>query len=138
MKRKEYLKKWYEKNKSIKAEYGRKRWKRIRFTKEIKIKSCLRNARRNAYRKNLKFDLDLNWLKQNVQKGCNLTGIQFKFKNKFKTLSNPYVPSIDRRNPKKGYTKRNCQVILWGINAAKGQMNMKEFKEFLKVFKFIK
>ena len=62
-------------------------------------------------------DLTYEWLAQQVANNCPKTGIEFRYKpSKYR---DPYAPSIDRIDNNKGYTKENCQVVIWAYNCAK-------------------
>ena len=43
---------------------------------------------------------------------------------------NPYVVSIDRVDSTKGYTKDNCVLVCWKVNAFKSDGNAQELLEF--------
>lgn len=66
--------------------------------------------------KGVKFNLDKKWAEANYTGKCQLTGIKFNLSPN----QNPFSPTVDRINNKKGYTKANCRVILRAVNAAKG------------------
>lgn len=71
-----------------------------------------------AKRGGLAFDLDPAWFKEKVEAGiCELSGLPFDLRGR-KGLGSRYpnAPSVDRINPKGGYTKDNCRMILWWLN----------------------
>ena len=84
------------------------------------------NKRNHCKHKNIYFDLTLEWVKENIKQGCALTGRKFKLHNsRINDKSegpNPLGYSIDRIDPKSGYTKDNCRIILFCVNAFKGTM----------------
>ncbi len=89
-------------------------------------------AKQSAKKKKIEFDLDKGWIEKKVEKGrCELTNIKFEFERSKSYSRNVFVPSIDRIDSRKGYVKSNCQIILWGINQAKNDMDMNEFREFI-------
>lgn len=94
------------------------------------------SARGRAKRAGMKFEITLEWVEEKVLEGkCDLTGVRFRF-NKRESEGKvrcPYLPSIDRANSSKGYTFKNCSVVLWGLNNAKAEMNMREFKKLIKL-----
>jgi hypothetical protein len=75
--------------------------------------------------KNLDFDLDTDWIVDKLKKinwKCELTQIPFDtFRNddEKKTGFNSHSISVDRINPKKGYTKDNVRFILNQVNVFK-------------------
>jgi len=69
-------------------------------------------------KKNLKFDLTLDWLLNKLKKGiCEITGLPFS--EKIQRPAHRYAPSVDRIDPKKGYVKDNCRVVLLMVNHIK-------------------
>ena len=71
-------------------------------------------------KKNIDYDLDLAWFRDKLQDmKCEVTGIQFPLDFWVEGKRKAFSPSIDRIDPKKGYTKDNCQVVCWIYNAAK-------------------
>lgn len=76
--------------------------------------------RRAKHRRNDRpFDITLDWLTAEVEANdfrCALTGIPFKFDADFASHINPYVPSLDRIDPRGGYTKDNVRVVLGAVN----------------------
>jgi len=75
----------------------------------------LSRLRKRATQKKLGFDLDDEWLTKKAARGvCEITGIPFDYNEL------AFVPSVDRIDSTKGYTKDNCMLILWLLNIAKG------------------
>lgn len=68
------------------------------------------------------FDITKQWIMEKLLKGtCERTGIKFKYtKRKNDGFTNPFVPSIDRIDNSKEYSKSNCQMVVWMYNRAKG------------------
>ena len=50
---------------------------------------------------------------------CKLTGLDFSMELGTKKKRNPFRPSVDRINSKKGYVKGNIQIILAIVNTMK-------------------
>ncbi len=79
-------------------------------------------ARVRARRLHLEFDLPIDWVRQQLERGtCAVTGIPFDLTIglglRFHSM---YSPTIDRIDPRLGYTTHNCQVVICQYNAAKG------------------
>jgi len=79
-------------------------------------------ARKRAREKGISFSIALNDI--HIPKYCPV----FKFELKRNTASGPSdtSPSLDRLNPKLGYTKRNIWVISVKANRAKNNLSVKE------------
>lgn len=73
------------------------------------------SAKRRNIKKNLQFDITVEWLQEKYTGYCELTGIEFQFANKGKS---PIAPSLDRIDSSKGYTKDNVRIVCWGLNQA--------------------
>lgn len=81
-------------------------------------KYLLTSARNRAIEKNIAFDLDDAWAKNRWTGCCEITGLPFQTNGE--RGPHPFSPSVDRKNAKLGYTKKNTRFVLWGCNAIKG------------------
>lgn len=90
------------------------------YLKTEKGRACqkLNYIQKRAAKKGLACDLDTAWILDNLSKGCALTGLPF-VRLKGGKGPNRFSPSIDRINNKIGYTKDNCRMILFALNALK-------------------
>ena len=89
---------------------------------------------RRAKKKGIEFNLTAAWLRDKMKFGkCEVTKIPFSFYPKNSAL-NPYLPSIDRIDPTKGYTKDNCQVTIIGFNNLKSNYTEQEISDFCEGF----
>ena len=84
----------------------------------------LGSVKHRSRTKGLKFDLDLEWVVSRlIDKTCEATGLEFELEwdsaKGRRTLANPFSPSIDRLDPKKGYTKDNCRLVIANYNFGK-------------------
>ena len=81
------------------------------------------HARSRAKKSKLEFDLSREWVVNELNRGtCAVTGIPFDLNvGHGSDVHNKYAPTIDRINPGRGYTKDNCQVVIYAYNTAKGQ-----------------
>lgn len=57
---------------------------------------------------------------------CPVTGIPFDLRKASRHSRNPFAPSLDRVNPKLGYTPENTRVVIWQYNAMKGELSDSE------------
>lgn len=104
---------WYHRNREAQKEAMRK----LRLQPRTRASLLLGNARKRAEKLKLEFDLDLEWTAERLEKGvCEASGLPFVMTNG----RHAFAPSLDRINPKRGYTKDNTQVVVWAYNAAKG------------------
>tara|TARA_Y100001980_G_C14516232_1_gene291543 strand:+ start:38 stop:1360 length:1323 start_codon:yes stop_codon:yes gene_type:complete len=92
-------------------------------------------------RKGIKFDLDKEWLLEKYEKGkCEKTGIKFVtsvldeqiIHGSSKRYINIYTPAIDRINPKEGYVKKNCRLVITLFNTFKGPWKDEDVKIWAK------
>lgn len=97
--KKEYHRQWYAKNR-----------------KNILLKA----AKRRAERKNLPFDLTAEWYDIAFGEGvCPILGLTYEEGVSSGWNSTPLAPSIDRIDPKKGYTVENCRIISYWANVSR-------------------
>lgn len=77
----------------------------------------LKNARVNAKRAGVAFDLTLEWA-ASFGGICAVSGIPFvpSFGH-----TGPFTPSVDRLDPAKGYTQANCRLVIWAVNRFRGE-----------------
>ena len=65
---------------------------------------------------------------------CEVTGIDLDFScdDVLTTQRHrvKYAPSLDRKNPTKGYTKANTRVVVWMYNIMKNVFSDKDVLEF--------
>jgi hypothetical protein len=89
---------------------------RLRVDRSAWASRLWNSARKRAAIINVPFDLDQGWIEQKLARGtCSVTNMSFVFEP-----NSPFVPSLDQREPGIGYTKANCQVVVWCYNMAKG------------------
>lgn len=101
--------------------------------KKFKLKKLMYLSKVRSKQKNLEFSIDFNWLEQQSQTDtCAVTGLQFNYDSNWHR--NPFGPSIDRKNNKLGYTKENCQLVIWGYNAGKGHYSEKDLYILCKAY----
>lgn len=98
----------------------------------------LEKIEKRAVRKGIPFDLDVNWLSIKLAQGCcESTGLPFK---EFPAClhENPYLPSIDRIDSNKGYTKDNCKLVVVGFNSLKSNFDdeivLRFCENFVKIY----
>jgi hypothetical protein len=65
---------------------------------------------------------------------CEVTKIPFNFSNTGEFSKRPFVPSIDRINPKGIYEKTNCRIVCLAANIAMNEWGETVFKTVAKAF----
>lgn len=81
-------------------------------------KYMLQSRRIEAEAKGLPYNLTNEWASKRWTGRCEITGVSFE--PNMKKGPWPFSASLDRINPKRGYTRNNSRFILWGCNALKG------------------
>lgn len=80
----------------------------------------LYSVRKNAKRKGVPCDLDVEWFATRIERGtCELSGVPFDLKRA--DGLGPLCPSVDRIKARGPYTKKNCRLILRCLNVALGE-----------------
>lgn len=79
-------------------------------------------ARSRAKARGVPLSITVGWVYSKLLNlKCDVTGLPFDFSGKRKGLNfAPFSPSLDRRNPAKGYTKRNVRVVVTAFNLGRG------------------
>jgi len=77
--------------------------------------TCLSSVRISARKRGILCTIDSQWARDEWTGRCAVTGLEFA---KSATPS-PFSPSIDRINPRSGYTRKNCRFVLLGYNMLK-------------------
>lgn len=81
-------------------------------------------AKYRSARKGLEFNLSDEWAESNYTGKCAITGMAFVMAS----TANPWSLSIDRIDPRLGYTEDNCRFVLMCVNAFKNTMTDKQMK----------
>jgi DNA-directed RNA polymerase subunit RPC12/RpoP len=102
-------------------------------TTSYRASVLLSTARRSAKKMNLPCTLTKQWIEERLKRGvCEVTGVQFDFNSSGKGIRK-FSPSLDRQNPKEGYTEKNTRVVVWIYNLWKSNYSHDEVIEFAKV-----
>ena len=72
-----------------------------------------------AYRREPEnFELSIQWISDKIIQGyCEVTGLPFLYQDSIGRQ--PWVPSLDKIDPDRGYTLDNTRMVVWLYNAAK-------------------
>jgi hypothetical protein len=141
---------WYQANKKKHAAAGRK-WKKENPERvkelakayndrvkqrsstdiDLSLSKLINQAKQRAKTHNRDFTINLAYLKRlwSIQKGlCKYTKLPMNL-----TIGSKHNRvSLDRVSSKKGYVPGNCQLVLFGINAFKSEMQPTEFIKLCK------
>lgn len=83
--------------------------------KAERARFLLAELRKRAKDLGVPFDIDAQWLSEKIGNGvCELSGIPFDHE----TPRGDYSMSIDRIDPRGGYTKANVKASIWFLNRA--------------------
>jgi hypothetical protein len=142
------LKEFYERNKvgyvhswcrKCTSELSSLRYKKYRKNIDFRIRSTTTKIKCNSRKKNIKFNITPEymiqlWIEQNGK--CYLTGNKMKFYSKEGFGMPKDQATVDKINPKLGYTLGNVQWATWQINSMKRDLLYKDFiKTCKKVYK---
>lgn len=97
----------------------------------IKLNQILSTTKHRASKNNLKFNLDIDYLKSlwSSQSGlCHYTSVPMKWT---KGKVSFYSPSLDKLNPSKGYIKGNVVFCLFAVNSFKQELTYVDFLKFV-------
>lgn len=101
-----------------------------KFYKSVRgrARSLLHNARKSSKSKNMECSLTLEHIIQGIEsERCPVTGVRFDLGNSYQIVSgtkkNPFAPSLDRIDPKLGYTNQNVRIVIWQYNLMKGELS---------------
>lgn len=119
VKLKEYAEQYYLKNKDVMLEANLKR----KHSNPERI--LWQSAKERSVKFNLPFDIEVSDVV--IPSHCKILGIPL-FKGSGKPTANS--PSLDRINPKLGYTKTNIQVISFKANTIKSNASKEELIVF--------
>lgn len=128
----EYHRQWREKNREKIREYhrayrhsraeqererARDKARAYRATPEGRGCRLYEGAKKRARDNNIEFTITKEWVVEKVKSGfCEVTGLPFELTEG----RNAFAPSLDKRDPTKGYTPENVDVVVWCYNTAKG------------------
>ena len=65
---------------------------------------------------------------------CEMTGMPFSLLPTKLASADPFSPSLDRMNSRKGYTRDNVRVVATAFNFAKGQWSLDIFEAIARGF----
>ncbi len=118
------------------SEKGKQRRRKFNNSFKGTIYTLYSGARHRAKKHNREFSITKEWLEKKVKKGvCEVTGVPFEYDNKKEYKSAPFIPSLDRKNRKIGYTPRNTQVVINAYNIMKWEWSKKDLKKLIEIVK---
>lgn len=81
--------------------------------------AAVRGALKRAANKGVAFDLTVEWAIERIEAQdfkCPLTGIPFYMDCTAQTKVHPFMPSLDRIIPGKGYVADNVRIVVYAVN----------------------
>lgn len=123
---KQAMRDYYSNNKE-RIQAGRKEKRESNL--EVKLKHMIRNASQRALVKGFDFNIDYNYVSglYKKQEGyCYYTGREL-------TLTGSGRVSIDRKDPLKGYTRGNINLVCLDVNYMKRDISHEDFIQFAKL-----
>ena len=119
---------WYQQNKQTRKVVT----KNYQKTTKGRLVQLMRQAKNRSIKNNLPYDLNIKllldlWKKQSGR--CALTNIDFILKRTESYNSEPFAPSIDKINPKLGYTIDNIRLVCVAVNYALNEFGEDIFKQ---------
>lgn len=118
----------YRRNYYNKESYNERRKK---DPHKAKLVDLLRWTRNTVNKKGLQYNLDREWVREKLEGVCEKTQLEFNFSL---TPRHPFAPSIDRINPNKGYTKDNCQMVVYIFNVSKNNFAEEDLYKMCRAF----
>lgn len=101
------------------------------MVKSPQIFNLYDNALRRARKRGLEFTITRDWIDDNLRTGrCALSGVPLILGQAYHLRS----PSIDRINPRRGYTPDNSRIIAYAINRARGISRDAELTKLIKSY----
>lgn len=104
-----------------------------RFTRDGTISRILSQARNRAKKKHLPFELDCDWVEEQVEKQdnkCAYSGLGFDWGRIREKQKRYLLPSIDQRQAGVGYTKDNGVLVCAIVNRMKWTIPLEQFIDF--------
>jgi hypothetical protein len=78
--------------------------------------------------------LTKEWVEDRLKLGvCEVSGVPFNMASTGKKGVRKFAPSLDRQNPKLGYTKENTRVVVWIYNLWKSTYSDDEVIDFAEI-----
>jgi hypothetical protein len=120
---------WNRANPDRIAEHNRNRATSVKG----RAKQLWHGAKERAADRNLDFNLTPEYIQVCLTVGtCQRTGSRFDLSPQSQYKFNPLSPSVDRKDPFKGYTFDNVQVVITAYNIGKGQSTDEQFLDLCK------
>jgi len=140
---KQYRKEYYLKNKEKILDRSKKRYEEkseeiakyqndLYRTKNGRIIRSLASAKKNAKKRGIFFDIDLEYLRSIAPDKCPVFGTTFNWTNwgENEGKAKPNTPSIDRIDSSKGYIKGNVQWVSYLANSMKTNATAEQLIKF--------
>lgn len=88
----------------------------------------MKDARLRAARKGIACTITPEEIHARIARGaCEMTGLAFSMNPTGMVRVDPFSPSLDRLDPRRGYTPKNVRVVVAAFNFAKGEWPLDTF-----------
>jgi len=107
----------------------------------VALKEAVSGAKQRARERGLPFDIDIDWVLSKVEQQdlrCSLTGIPFLSEHNTSSYRHPFAPSLDRIEPKSGYTRENVRIIVFAMNVMLMDWGHTIFEKVVSGYRFTK
>lgn len=112
---------WYQENKNTSTFKIKRHERTLKWREKNPSKYLLQHARARAKDRNVPFDL--------IEEDIQIPDVCPVFETPFE-YGTPLSMSVDRKDPRKGYTRDNIQVISWKANMMKQDASTAQLKKF--------
>lgn len=117
---------WAEYNRALKGQIPQPphEMRNVRtYRRTVALHECIREgvfrAKTRAKAKGLEFGITVEWAIEQMKASdyrCPLTDIPFSVSESRASFARPHAPSLDRIDPKRGYTTDNVRVVVFVVN----------------------
>lgn len=119
---------------------AKQRWSAANAVK-IRAQRLYGNAQKRAKSQGwVEPDFGSSWIEEKIRAGsCEVTGIPFDLDTQVSDTvhaKNPWVPSIDRIDSAKPYSRDNVQLVVYMYNVCKSEFNHKDVVKFCRAIAF--
>ena len=108
---------------------------RVRLLQRRALQAIWVGAKSRAAARGFEFTLTPEWVLEQGERQkyrCALTDIPFLAEPRGASAKHPYGPSLDRRNPRLGYTPENVRIVAFAVNVMLSDWGVEVVKTVVK------